>query len=144
MAIQVASSVHAAATMFAVPAPGEESVRYLQSPQGCIIQRLHDDESDIDGWMFLLDYGLDVGSTGFSCSFFASLDPETLATPQTATPILGHIDDRVKLLILLAKNEDGKPQVINQSFHALFLNFQANQQELYPVDLGTVPDPMRG
>jgi hypothetical protein len=140
MAIQVTSTVHAAATLFVVqPDSGSSSSQkqYLQSPQGCIMQRLTDDGNS--AWLLLLDYPLDVGSTALSVQLFASVQPGTTSGGDgIATPLLVHIDDRVKLLVLVG-NVDGTLKTVDIPFHALFFNYQANQQELYPVELVSMP-----
>jgi hypothetical protein len=137
MAIQVTSSVHAAATLFVVQPESYGPKQYLQSPQGCIMQRLSEDGNS--AWLLLLDYPLDVGSTALSVQLFASLQPQTTSDGEgVATPLLVHIDDRVKLLVLVG-NVDGTLKTVDIPFHALFFNYQANQQELYPVELVSTP-----
>lgn len=143
MSIQVGSSVHAAVTLYAAAAEGELSTRFLQSPQGCILQR-YPIEDGANAWLVLLDYGLDSGSTAFTCVPFGTIgadEPRTLE-PNPVVPILFHIDDRIKVILTVAPNsgEGSGWTPLNQSFHALFLNFQANQQELYPVDIGILPE----
>jgi len=146
VSIQVGSSVHAAVTLYAATAEGEQPARFLQSPQGCILQRFPIDEgsTSANAWLVLLDYGLDSGSTAFTCVPFGTVgaeEPRTLE-PNPVVPILFHIDDRVKVILTVAPNsgDAGGWTPRNQSFHALFLNFQANQQELYPVDIGILPE----
>jgi hypothetical protein len=141
VSIQVASSVHAAVTLYAVASEAELPARFLQSPQGCILQRVPLDDGGANAWLVLLDYGLDSGSTAFTCVPFAAEDPRT-QQPNPVVPILFHIDDRVQAIVTVATNVDGEGRWAprNQSFHALFLNFQANQQELYPVDIGVLPE----
>lgn len=146
MSIQVGSSVHAAVTLYVAAAEGELPTRFLQSPQGCILQRfpIGEGSTGANAWLVLLDYGLDSASTAFTCVPFGTIgadEPRTLE-PNPVGPILFHIDDRVKVILTIAPDSDGEggwaPR--NQSFHALFLNFQANQQELYPVDIGILPE----
>jgi hypothetical protein len=140
MAIQVTSTVHAAATLFVVekdsgPLSGQK--QYLQSPQGCIMQRLSQDGHS--AWLILLDYPLDVGSTALSVQLFASHEQDTTTDGAgIATPLLVHIDDRVKLLVLIGERH-GELKALDIPFHALFFNYQANQQELYPVELVNTP-----
>ena len=145
MSIQVGSSVHAAVTLYAAAEEGELPARFLQSPQGCILQRvpIGEGSSGPNAWIVLLDYGLDSGSTAFTCVPFGTVGAEEPRTqqPNPFVPILFHIDDRVKVILTVAPgsgNDGWEP--LNQSFHALFLNFQANQQELYPVDIGILPE----
>jgi hypothetical protein len=147
VSIQVGSSVHAAVTLYAAAGEGELPARFLQSPQGCILQRvpIGEGSSAPNAWIVLLDYGLDSGSTAFTCIPFGTVGTEEPRTqqPNPFIPILFHIDDRVKVLITVAPELNGEWYgwaPINQSFHALFLNFQANQQELYPVDIGILPE----
>lgn len=147
MSIQVGSSVHAAVTLYAAAEEGELPARFLQSPQGCILQRvpIGEGSSGPNAWIVLLDYGLDSGSTAFTCVPFGSVGAEEPRTqqPNPVGPILFHIDDRVKVILTVAPDSSGEGSgwaPINQSFHALFLNFQANQQELYPVDIGVLPE----
>ena len=138
MAIGVSSTVHAAVTLY-VTTDAKGDTQFLQSPQGCILQRVPiDGESGTNGWLILLDYGLDSGSCALCVVPFQN--HEAPQTPQAAPviPILFHIDDRVKALVTVTPGApNSNPQ--NQSFHALFLNYQANQQEIYPVDIGVLP-----
>jgi hypothetical protein len=136
MAIQVASTVHAAVTLFSIKPESDAPLQFLQSPQGCILQRIR--ENDVNAWLVLLDYPLDVGSTALSCTIFSSAEPPTNRDFNLGTPVLFHIDDRVKLIVLVGE-ADGVPKPVDQSFHALFFNYQANQQELYSVDLVSMP-----
>lgn len=140
MSIQVGSSIHAAATLFVLEE--DKAQQFLQSPQGCILQRVPVDDGRANGWLFLLDYGLDAASTAFSCAAFGTVEPNTSPFPTPFVPLLFHIDDRVKALVNTAF-VDGSWQIVNQSFHALFVNYQANQQELYPVDIGQFPELLR-
>jgi hypothetical protein len=138
MAIGVSSSVHAAVTLYVTTGDDRSGEQFLQSPQGCILQRLPIGEA-ASGWLVLLDYGLDSGSCALCVVPF-----EAPTTPQATpvVPVLFHIDDRVKVILTVAQNPSGDGPTwlpINQSFHALLMNFQANQKELYPVDIGILP-----
>jgi hypothetical protein len=136
MAIQVSSSVHAALSLF-VTQKGEGPKEFFQSPNGCVVQRVQD--GAMNGWLIMLDYALDVGSTGFSCIPFVADDPETVRDFAMVTPVLFHVDDRLKLVVLVGTDSDGGFKVKDLSFHASFLNFQANQQEFYPIELVKTP-----
>jgi hypothetical protein len=145
MSIQVSSSVHAAFTLYVTQSENqlEAPSQFLQSPQGGILQRLPIDngdpeENNVNGWMMLLDYGLDPGSCGFSLVPFGSIEPRTRGEPTPVVPVLFHIDERVKLLVTVALR-NGQWEPVSESFHAFFLNFQSNQRDLYPVDIGVVP-----
>ena len=138
MAIQVASTVHAAVTLFVVRPEERDNCpkQYLQSPQGCIMQRVTED--GVNGWLVLLDYPLDVGSSALACQIYSSNDPPTNREFNLSQPVLFHIDDRVKLIVTVGF-VNGEYKTLDQSFHALFFNYQANQQELYPVELVPMP-----
>ena len=138
MAIQVQSTVHAAVTVYAL-SEGEQQVFY-QSPQGCVMQRSRpNEESNESAWVFLLDQPLDVGSTGFTATAFQAIEPQT-PSAQAVVPVLFHIDDSVKALAFATYGENGWA-LTTQSFHALFMNFQANQSEFYPIDNIKFPLP---
>jgi hypothetical protein len=138
MAIQVASTIHAAVTLFVVKQEDRADCpkQYLQSPQGCILQRVSED--GVNGWLVMLDYSLDVGSTALACQIYSSADPPTNRDFNLSQAVLFHIDDRLKLIVTVGYI-NGEYKTVDQSFHALFFNYQANQQELYPVDLVQLP-----
>jgi len=79
-----------------------------------------------------------VGSTGLACQVFWSHDPPTQQDFAPAQCVLFHIDDRVKLIATVALL-DCQYKTVDVSFHALFFNYQANQQELYPIERVNMP-----
>lgn len=138
MAIQVDNSLHAAATLIATENPEgpDEPPILAQSPQGCLLQKIETEE--LPAFLILLDYPLDYASTSFEAVAFASADP-FIGVTVPFSPLLVHIDDRTKLLVMLADLGEGLQPVIS-SFHLALLNYQANLSQMLPVE--QVPPPV--
>ena len=137
MAIQVDSSLHAAVTMVVTPDPDNPGKTLLaQSPQGCLLERI--EIQGFPAFLVQLDYPLDYASTSYECGTFGSVNPPTSPNLPIITALL-HVTDKTKLLVLLPAYSN-EPTPIVASFHLAILNFQANLEQLLPVQL--VPSPV--
>lgn len=138
MGIQVDNSLHAAATLVVSEDPDDPGeVLYSQSPQGCLLQRI--EEGGFPALLVQLDYPLDFASCSLEVTPYVSVDPETEGGGPLQ-PLLIHLDDTTKLVVLIAEGEEGPTSVL-ESVHMAFTNYQANNDELYPVELVPTPSP---
>ena len=134
MGIQVANSLHAAATLVISGEDSDEQT-FSQSPNGRLIQRVVvEGEGDIPLYLCILDFPLDEASCSYECNAYVSLDPNF--NPDGTVPfipVLIHLDDTHKLLLLLDGTDEAE-EPIDSSYHIAFTNYQANLVEQIPVE----------